>query len=240
MRMSHLLTHTSGLCYGTGFGDEPKDATEESYSQLVEDADCGRIDLAEFTTRLAKIPLRFHPGDKYAYGFSTDVLGRVLEVITGQTLEACLHQRLFAPLGMRDTSFSVPSEKLDRFAACYGSAATWGNLYGELPGRVPCASRPGLVRLDGDRVEDSAWCKGRECKVLSGGGIMGQFQGGLVSTVADTYQFVRMLARRGVASNGQRLLKEETVTAMEADRKETGLAAEARRNLLGDVQGLSG
>jgi len=105
---------------------------------------------------------------------------------------------------------------------------------------VPCASRPGLIRLDGDRIEDSAWCKGRECKVLSGGGMMGHLQGGLVSTVADTYSFVRMLARRGIASSGQRLLKEETVTAMEEDRKDSGLAGEVRQNLLGGFQGPSG
>eukprot|EP00928_Gymnodinium_smaydae_P075509 TRINITY_DN58537_c0_g1_i1.p1 TRINITY_DN58537_c0_g1~~TRINITY_DN58537_c0_g1_i1.p1 ORF type:complete len:513 (+),score=50.03 TRINITY_DN58537_c0_g1_i1:132-1670(+) len=241
MRMSHLVTHTSGLSYGCGFGNEPGDATEEGYARLVDAVDRGRVrDLADFTSRLAKIPLRFHPGDRYAYGFSTDVLGRVLEVITGQSLEACLHERLFAPLGMHDTSFSVPDDKLDRFAACYGNASTWGRLYGKFPERVPRVSRQGLVRLDGDTNEDSAWRRGNECKVMSGGGIMGHFQGGLVSTVADTCRFVRMLVRRGVTWNGQRLLTEETVTAMETNRKDSGLVGEERQCLLGALAGFSG
>jgi len=241
MRMHHLLTHTSGLSYGNGFGHKASDATERGYAKLTAAVERGRVaDLKAFTNRLAKIPLRFHPGDSYAYGYSTDVLGRVLEVITGQSLETVLNERLFMPLGMHDTGFSVPDEKIGRFAACYANSTTWERLYGKLPGRVPCESKPGLVRVDVDRNEDSAWRKGRECKVLSGGGIMGHSQGGLVSTVADTSRFVRMLVRRGVTWNGQRLLREETVRALEEERRDSGLAKEERQCLLGALGGFSG
>ena len=121
------LTHTSGLSYGAGFGEQPGDATEEAYSKLVSAIDRGSVrSLEDFTNRLAKIPLRFHPGDAYAYGFSTDVLGRVIEVITGQCLADVLDERLFKPLHMHDTGFSVPEAKLPRLAACYGNASTWG------------------------------------------------------------------------------------------------------------------
>ena len=72
---------------------------------------------------------------------------------------------LFRPLGMHDTSFSVPDEKLHRLAACYGNASTWGRLYGTLSGRAPRVSRTGLVRLDGDSPEESAWRRGQECKI---------------------------------------------------------------------------
>ncbi|CAE7399438.1 unnamed protein product [Symbiodinium sp. CCMP2456] len=195
MRMHHLLTHTSGLSYGSGFGEVPGDATEEGYAKLMGDVDRGQVrSLAVFVNRLAKVPLRFHPGDSYAYGFSTDVLGRVVEIISRKTLEDFLQQRIFRPLGMDDTGFSVPEDKLHRLAACYGNASTWGRLYGDVAGRTPLVSRSGLIRLDGDRPEDSAWRQGQECKVQSGGGIMGHLQGGLVSTVADTVRFVRMIA----------------------------------------------
>ncbi|CAK9117901.1 unnamed protein product [Durusdinium trenchii] len=241
MRMQHLLTHTSGLSYGCGFGESPSDATEEGYARLVKAVDDGAVrNLEDFTNRLAKVPLRFHPGDAYAYGFSTDVLGRVIEVVSQQTLEDFLLERLFKPLGMHDTSFSVPDEKLPRLAACYGNASTWGRLYGTMPGRAPQASRAGLVRLDGDSVKESAWRRGQECKIQSGGGIMGHMQGGLVSTVADTCRFVHMLFRRGLLGDGKRLLKEDTMQALEMPRKDTGLANEERQCLLGALAGFSG
>ncbi|CAJ1430789.1 unnamed protein product [Effrenium voratum] len=240
MRMNHLLTHTSGLSYGAGFGEQPGDATEEAYSKLVSAIDRGSVrSLEDFTNRLAKIPLRFHPGDAYAYGFSTDVLGRVIEVITGQCLADVLDERLFKPLHMHDTGFSVPEAKLPRLAACYGNASTWGRLYGDLD-LTPRATRPGLVRLDGLSSQDSAWRQGQECKIQSGGGIMGHMQGGLVSTVADTSRFVRMLLRKGLSWDGKRLLKEATIDAMERPRKDSGLAQEERQCLLGALAGFSG
>ena len=83
----------------------------------------------------------------------------------GETLEQFLTTSLFEPLGMYDTSFSVPDEKLHRFAACYGNASTWGRLYGSISGKAPKVSRNGLVRLDGDCPEDSAWRRGQDCKI---------------------------------------------------------------------------
>ncbi|CAE7881698.1 unnamed protein product, partial [Symbiodinium sp. KB8] len=241
MRMHHLLTHTSGLSYGSGFGEVPSDATEKGYAKLMGDVDRGQVrSLAVFVNRLAKVPLRFHPGDSYAYGFSTDVLGRVVEIISRKTLEDFLQERIFRPLGMDDTGFSVPDDKLHRLAACYGNASTWGRLYGDVAGRTPLVSRSGLIRLDGDRPEDSAWRQGQECKVQSGGGIMGHLQGGLVSTVADTIRFVRMLVHRGVSGDGRRILAEETIAALESARQDSGLANEEKQCLLGALAGFSG
>lgn len=83
----------------------------------------------------------------------------------GRTLEQFLTTSLFEPLSMCDTSFSVPDEKLHRFAACYGNASTWGRLYGSISGKAPKVSRNGLIRLDGDCPEDSAWRRGQDCKI---------------------------------------------------------------------------
>jgi CubicO group peptidase (beta-lactamase class C family) len=241
MRIKHLLKHTSGLGYGAGFGAKASSETEKSYARLTDALDKGRIcSLEDFTNRLAKVPLRFHPGDRYEYGYSTDVLGRVCEVITGMPLSMCLQERLFAPLGMHDTGFAVPDEKLPRLAALYANQTTWNNLYGKSSGKRPCISKPGLVRVDGNRPEESAWRKGQESKVISGGGFMGRNEGGLVSTVADTSRFVRMLVRRGVGWNGHRVLKEETLAMMEEQQLDPALAKEEKQCMFGALGGFSG
>jgi CubicO group peptidase (beta-lactamase class C family) len=105
-----LLRHTSGLIYGT----RGKSLVNAAYI----DAKIGSRDdsTEEFVAKLSKLPLRFSPGDRWEYGVSTDVLGRVVEVVSGKTLGEFLNERIFTPLGMTDTGFYVPAEKLNRAA----------------------------------------------------------------------------------------------------------------------------
>jgi CubicO group peptidase (beta-lactamase class C family) len=173
--------------------------------------------LKRFVDVLAKIPLCQHPGSAYEYGLSFDVLGRVLEVITGKSLDVCLKERVFVPLGMQDTFWGVPRKETHRMAACYAGKDMFQKLYGK---KVKPLGRPktNLFRIDGCSAADSNWVEGKHCRVLAGGGFMGYLHGGLVSTAADTGKFVRMLLNRGVMDNGKRLLKTSTVAAMEKNR----------------------
>jgi len=165
------------------------------------------------------LPLSCHPGYKYNYSFSYDVLGRVIEIIMGKSLEKCLNERVFRPLGMKDTLWSVPKSKLKRLAPLYGGPQTWKKMFGRKGKKMITNGKAGLCQLDGSG-KNSTWRKGRECKVLSGGGFMGYDSGGLVSTVADTARWVKMLLNYGVMENGKRLLKKSTVEALEVNRLE--------------------
>lgn len=106
-----LLRHTSGLVY-PGFTAHPK--VKELYTK--EQVDWKDVTPAEQIERLAKVPLAHQPGTTFEYGLSTDVLGRVVEIISGMPLSQFLQQRLFAPLGMTDSAFIVPKEKVTRLA----------------------------------------------------------------------------------------------------------------------------
>lgn len=110
MTVQDLLRHTSGLIYGT----RGKSLVNAAYI----DAKIGdrNVSNEEFVAKLSKLPLRFSPGDRWEYGVSTDVLGRVVEVVSGKTLGEFLNERIFAPLGMTDTGFHVTADKLNRAA----------------------------------------------------------------------------------------------------------------------------
>jgi len=219
IRLRHLVSHMSGIGYAPDLGEQAEGDVQVAYQKLHKAVEQGKTrSLKDFVQKLAKVPLMYHPGTMYEYGYSMDVLGRVLEVIMGKNLKDCLRARLFEPLGMDDTLWAVPDSELHRLAACYAGATTWGNLYGHLDGQVPITTRSGLIRVDGDRIEDSKWRVGNQCSLMSGGGFMGYTMGGLVSTVADTVKFIRMILRRGVTDSGQRLLKEATLTMMEKNR----------------------
>lgn len=217
MRVRHLLLHTAGFSYGIDFGFPPSDL-QRRYMGVVEGVEEGRLrSLAAFVDELAEVPLCFEPGMRYEYGYSTDVLGRVLEVVAGGNLEEVLRKRLFDPLGMADTRFSVAPENLSRLAAIYGNAVTWGHLHAKKVGAVPTVSKPGLVRIDGNLPEESAWARGH-VRVFSGGGLLGYNRGGLVSTAQDTEAFVRMLLDGGLAPDGTRLLRRQSLAQMERNQ----------------------
>ena len=178
-----LLTHTSGLVYGDPEGSPVEAAVWEA------DREAEKVTpdetLEEWIQRLVRLPLAHQPGSRWHYGLSTDVLGYVVEVISGLTFDAFLEQRVFMPLGMVDTGFYVPQVKIGRLAAMYGPA-----------------EGSGLQLIDAPQT--SAYSRPR--RFLSGGG-------GLVSTASDYMRFAQMLLNGGEIS-GVRLLSRETVESM--------------------------
>lgn len=183
MTMHHLLTHTAGLGYGAGSG--PVD-------QLYQEADLlNAADLDEFVDRLAGLPLYAEPGERWVYGLAYDVLGAVAEQISGQPFEKFMEERIFVPLGMTDTFFVVPDEKLHRFPSNHAWDAEAGKL----------------VTLDDTALLNSSFKTGR---IFAAGGH------GLVSTMGDYLKFCEML-RNGGALDKTRILSPKTVRYMTTD-----------------------
>jgi CubicO group peptidase (beta-lactamase class C family) len=176
--IEQLLTHSAGLTNGW-HTDHP---TEQAYR----DADLYRsADLNEFIERLGRLPLRFVPGSRYHYSVATDVLGALVERISGQTLEQFFVTRIFQPLGMTDTFFNVPDSHLDRLAA--------NHFWNPETGRI--VAPPENMRLPAQGVT-----------LFSGGG-------GLISSTRDYWLFCEML-RQGGSLNGARILGPKTVQYM--------------------------
>ena len=189
--LHQLLTHTSGLSYPFNPGLLPK-AMEEK--DLIFKGQQGL--LADVVCELAKLPLAFQPGKRWEYSVSIDVIGRVVEVVSGQPLDQFFADQIFAPLGMTETAFSVPSDAMGRFASLYTPLA--GN-----------AMDLNAIRSDGEtlRLEDSAPdTPFGNTETFSGGG-------GLVGTIDDYMCFCEMM-RQGGAFNGERLLSPLTVDFM--------------------------
>jgi CubicO group peptidase (beta-lactamase class C family) len=191
MTVRDLMMHMSGLGFGGG----------KTLQELVsaDNAERGQgfapgvrrgpnATLASMVDHYAGYPLEFHPGAHWLYSVSTDVCGRLVEIISGQRFDDYLSETIFEPLGMADTSFMVPDEKVDRFAACY---------------RRDAGKRLVLV----DDPERSGYRK--EPSFLSGGG-------GLVSTTTDYLRFCQMLLGKGELE-GVRILGRKTVELMTAN-----------------------
>ena len=167
MTIQHLLSHTAGLTYG-GFlpGLElPVDPAYAAAGISRASADT----LQEFVEKLAQVPLLYEPGSRWSYSLSTDVCGYLVEAISGQSFESFLQERLFKPLDMPDTGFSVSDDQLDRFAACYE--------------RAPDKSLRILDDPETSRFRTSP-------RAPSGAG-------GLVGTVSDYANFCEMLLQKG-------------------------------------------
>lgn len=179
MTVRDLLRHTSGLTYGF-FGNT---AVDKMYRKKgVLDRETSLKDMVE---KLSEIPLLYQPGTRWHYSVSTDVLGHLVERISGESLDTFFEKRIFQPLGMKDTAFYVPQQKVGRFAVCYGPAPGKGLKVSDDPGESKFLEKPGF---------------------LSGGG-------GLVSTAGDYLLFCSMLLNQGEL-NGKRLLRAETVEMM--------------------------
>jgi CubicO group peptidase (beta-lactamase class C family) len=121
MRMWHLLTHTAGLTYGLHDAHPVAHPADAFYRRAGFDPPWTRpgLDLAGACEEWAEIPLLFEPGQEWRYSYATDVLGRVIEVVSGQTLDDFFQSRIFEPLGMTDTGFWVEAERADRLGALY-------------------------------------------------------------------------------------------------------------------------
>ncbi|MEM7028679.1 MAG: serine hydrolase domain-containing protein [Chloroflexota bacterium] len=178
MTIRDLLTHTSGLTYDFG-SDHPVSLMYATAGSQVRDAS-----LADMVKMLGRFPLLFSPGTRWNYSFATDVVGYLVEVISGQSLDEYFARHIFAPLGMQDTAFVVSPDKASRFAACYD--------YDE----------NGFVL--GDDPQDSVYLA--QPVRLSGGG-------GLTSTVTDYFRFSQMLLNKGEL-DGKRILGRKTVELM--------------------------
>lgn len=192
MTLHHLLTHTSGLNYSFNEGPLAAEMVERKLDFSVKEGD-----LADTVSRLADLPLAFDPGARWNYGVSTDIVGRIVEIVSGKRLDEFFAERIFAPLGMTDTAFEVSDDRVDRFASCY----------------VKTDDDP--LRLM-DPGQGTAYGAGK-VRQHSGGG-------GLTSTIDDYLRFAEMLRRKGEL-DGQRLLAPRTVELMSTNALRGDLAS---------------
>ncbi|MFZ0678448.1 serine hydrolase domain-containing protein [Candidatus Binatus sp.] len=179
MTMRHVLSHTGGLTYG---------ATNHPVDRAYRDAGVGRgagETLSGFAEKLAKVPLRYQPGERWMYSLSTDVCGYLVEAISGKSFDRYLQETIFDPLDMKDTAFMVAQRKADRFAANYERQADKTLKLIDDPERSNYLKQPTF---------------------FSGGG-------GLTGTTADYLRFCEML-RRGGELDGVRILGPRTIELM--------------------------
>ena len=187
--LRHLLTHTSGISYGTGPARDMW--TEAGFEQWYFAND--DIPIGDSVRRMARLPFDAQPGERWIYGFNIDILGAVVEVASGMPLDRFLRTRLLEPLGMYDTHFFLPPAKQNRFATVYGSGPA-GTLE---PARNTGAWTGQGAYLDGPRTS------------FSGGA-------GLLSTASDYARFLQMLLNGGQL-DGVRILSPTTVRLMTED-----------------------
>ena len=181
MTIRDLLSHTSGLTYG--FMERTN--VDAAYRKLgVADQTRSGYTLQDMVDTLAELPLEFSPGTRWNYSVATDVVGHLIEVISGERLDAYLRERVLAPLGMRDTSFVLADQQIARFAANYERQGDGS-----------------LKMIDGP--DQSSY---RKRSFFSGGG-------GLLSTAPDYFRFTSMMQNMGEL-DGVRLLGRKTVELM--------------------------
>lgn len=189
IRVIHLMTHTAGLTYGDGLARalyEKANLTGWYFADHDET-------IADAVKRLATLPLNAHPGSKYQYGYSSDVLGRYVEAVSGMPLDEFMAKRIFEPLGMTDTSFFLPPEKAGRLAPVYGYEK------GKLVVKETSATS--------DYVHGPRKC-------FSGGA-------GLLSTAGDYGRLLQMLLNGGEL-DGVRLLSRHAVELMRSNHHVPG------------------
>jgi CubicO group peptidase (beta-lactamase class C family) len=180
-----LLTHTAGISYGTGPAKEAWAAAGLSGWFLADK----NISIGEVIKKLAGLPFDAQPGEQFLYGYNTDILGYLVEVVSGMSLADFIEKRITAPLGMVDTHFFLPESKIGRFTPVYG-----------------VAEKGGLKLIEDPR--DSFYFKGpRKC--FAGGA-------GLLATAEDYARFLLML-QNGGELGGVRILSPKTVELMTVD-----------------------
>ncbi len=184
LRIQHLLNMQSGMPY-PNCGTPAECAVSSFFGQMEAARIAGKpYSTRDFCRGISEIPLAFEPGTHWLYGTSADVLGGLVEAVTGQSYRDYLREHIFLPLGMEDTDFYVPPEKQNRFAAAYD-------------------------RQDGALVRDDECYLGlndqRTLPTFCSGGA------GLTSTVTDYAQFAQALANGGIAPNGTRILSRASV-----------------------------
>jgi CubicO group peptidase (beta-lactamase class C family) len=183
MTVHDLLTHQSGLTYDFMMS-HPVDALYRNSKDLGVRTE--HLTLEQVVDQLADFPLVFDPGTQWNYSVSTDVVGRLVEIVSGQSLDAFFEDHIFKPLGMHDTSFTIADDKRHRLTHNYA--------------RSPITGKTSLA----DSPEKTLYAPGRT--FLSGGG-------GLLSTVSDYHKFIDML-RLGGSTKSARILSRKTVAYM--------------------------
>lgn len=190
-----LLTHTAGISYGAGPAEDAWRAAGITGWYFADRSE----PVAAVVGRMAALPMAAQPGERFVYGYNTDILGVLVEKLSGQTLGAFLDDRLIRPLGMKDTSFFLPPAKADRLAVVYsadGAGIRRAADPGEwLPTRAAFLGQGHY--LNGPRVAEA-------------GGA------GLLSTATDYSRFLEML-RRGGELDGRRYLSRKSVELMTVD-----------------------
>lgn len=186
MTIHDLLTHQSGLTYDFMM-DSPVDALYRN--SKINGARSEKYDLATFCDRVAELPLVFSPGEAWNYSVSTDICGRLIEIISGQSLDQYFHEKIFAPLGMNDTMFTIEDDKISRLTHNYNRDP--------LSGQIKLADSPDKTIYRPGRL------------FLSGGG-------GLLSTMNDYTRFCEFLRCGGVLE-GVRLLSPHTLIKMRSN-----------------------
>lgn len=185
-----LLTHTSGIGYAQ-IGSKESNAIYGK-NNITAGLGGGRKSLAEDIQLLGSLPLMHNPGEKWTYGLNTDVLGYLVEVVSGMTLDEFFHTRIFEPLGMNDTYFNIPPAKQDRLVYVYRPDST-----GKLAKVLPDLRVNGRMNIDYPNTKNT---------YFSGGA-------GLSSTMFDYAVFLQMLLNGG-EYNGQRILSRHSVRMM--------------------------
>ena len=186
MTVRDLLRHTAGL---------PNNVTVDRIYRKAGLPPLSQCNLKEMMEKLGHVRLIYQPGAKWYYSFGTEVLARLIEVASGRPFDEYLAERIFRPLGMKDTGFHVPAAKMDRFSLVYGRGL-----------KVVSAPQPGTSGPFGFA---------KPPKFLSAGG-------GLVSTAADYMRFCLMLSGKGTLA-GKRLLKAKTVEMMTRNQLPKGV-----------------
>ncbi|MBV9332008.1 MAG: beta-lactamase family protein, partial [Alphaproteobacteria bacterium] len=194
--MRDMLCHTGGLTYGSQLvalgAPDSRHPVDKVYTEIGVRRGEGET-LSEFVKKLGRVPLRYQPGERWMYSLSTDVCGALVEIISGKRFDVFLQEEIFAPLKMEDTSFSVESSKLPRFAANY---------------RRGPDKKLELI----DDPEKSTYLK--TPTFFSGGG-------GLTGTTRDYWRFCEML-RRGGELDGARILGPRTIELMHLNHLKDG------------------
>jgi CubicO group peptidase (beta-lactamase class C family) len=183
--LHQLFTHTSGLTYGFNGGVLGEAYEKHDYNFMPH-----KDSLEAATKKLAEMPLLFEPGQRWNYSVSTDVLGRVLEVVSGKPLNEALQEQIFDPLEMNETTFGVQAEDTDRFATLYGPHRDGGMRVLDHAGKSPYMA---------ERV-----------KTFSGGG-------GLISKLSDYLSFAEFL-RRGSQGETSDILSPHTIRLMTSNQ----------------------
>jgi CubicO group peptidase (beta-lactamase class C family) len=191
-----LLTHTSGVGYGFGIASKVWEEAGIQGFYLIDRNES----IVETVKKIAKLPHEAHPGDEYVYGYSSDILGAIVEVVSGNSLDTFLKENLFDPLEMTDTSFYLPDSKKDRLTTVY--------IYSEDNG-LKRAPYKGTFDSQGSHYIDGPK------KSFSGGA-------GLLSTSSDYYNFLLMILNEGKYENLQ-ILSRKSIEIMTKDNLTEGI-----------------